>query len=101
MNRKWPKDDMAARVAKVRRFEHFYSRRLRDATKAALVTEANVAQLGIFHELMEGPCTPSWLRWRLDIDPGYLSRTLRLLELERHITTCRSRGDGRTRDIQL
>src|SRR5258706_8736279 len=101
MKRKWSQDDMASRIAKVLRFEHFYSRWLRDAIRAALITEANVVQLGIFHELLRGPCTPTWLSWRLDMDPAYISRTLGLLELERHITTCPSRDDRRRREVQL
>jgi len=75
-NRKAHLVDIAARIKDVLAFDRFYARRLHEATKTARVNEVNVAESGIFHELLQGPCTPGWLSWRLDLDPGQLSRSL-------------------------
>jgi DNA-binding MarR family transcriptional regulator len=92
---------LEACVQKVLAFERFYSRRLREATKAMLVTETTVLRMSVFRELMDGPCTASWLCWRLGVDPGQLSRTLSVLELEGHIIAHVSPTDRRRRDIEL
>src|SRR5207237_5870943 len=94
-NRKASQEDVPARIREVLRFDRFYSRRLREAAKAARVNALNVAESGVFHELLDGPYTPGWLSWRLGLDPGQLSRTLEKLELMRHITVCGSGDDRR------
>ena len=101
MIRKTPRGDLAAQAREVTRFDRFYSRRLRHATKAARVNEANDAERGIFLELLEGPCPPGWLCWRLDLDAGHLARRLRKLELEGHLTVRGSDVDRRMRQVTL
>jgi len=92
---------LSDRIQDVLRFDRLYARRLRDLAKAARVNEANVAELGIFQELLPGPCTPGWLIWRLDLDPGYLSRSLRQLELMGFISACGCGDDRRQRQVTL
>ncbi len=65
------------------------------------VNEVNAAELGIFLELLRAPCPSDWLRWRLDLDPGYLSRTLAQLELMGFLSTCVSGADRRIRQVTL
>src|ERR1700681_1220344 len=92
---------LADRIEEVLRFDRFYSRRLREATKAAPVHEGNLAELGILQELLHVPCTPGWLSWRLDLDPGYLSRSLRQLERMNLVSVLGSDDDRRQRQVSL
>ena len=93
--------DLAERIQDVLRFDRFYSRRLYEAAKVARVNEVNAAELGIFQELLGGACTSAWLSYRLDLDPGYLSRTLKLLESMGFISVGNCAGDRRTRHMAL
>ena len=101
MNRRKRYEHIDERAREVVRFDRFYARRMRDARKAASEIEVNEAQLGIFHELLFGTRTLSSLSWHLDLDPGYLSRTLRLMELTRHVTISESAEDRRERLVDL
>jgi DNA-binding MarR family transcriptional regulator len=92
---------LAGRIKEVLRFDRFYSRRLREATKAARVHDVNIAELAIFQELLGGPCTPGWLSWRLDLDPGYLSRRLKQLERMSFVSVRSSDDDRRMRQVSL
>jgi DNA-binding MarR family transcriptional regulator len=96
-----PRDHLAERIKYVLRFDRFYSRRLREAAKVARGSEVNTAELGIFQELLRGPCTPGWLSWRLDLDPAYLSRSLKRLQLIRLVSVRGSDGDRRRRQVSL
>src|SRR5882672_10275284 len=93
-----PQDDLPGRVREILRFDRYYETRLREASKAVRVNEVNIAELGIFLELLPRPCPPGWLCSRLGLDPGYLSRSLRRLELDDCITVC---GDRRNRQASL
>jgi DNA-binding MarR family transcriptional regulator len=101
MTRKTSPADLAGRIKQVMEFDRFYSRRLREAARSMCVNEVNAAELGIFLELLRAPCPSDWLRWRLDLDPGYLSRTLAQLELMGFISTCASDADRRIRQVTL
>ena len=101
MNGKRLPVNLADRVREVVRFDRFYSQRLRDATKVARVNVVNAAELGIFLELIRAPCPPGWLSWRLDLDPSYVSRTLRQLELSGFITMHGADRDRRIRQASL
>jgi DNA-binding MarR family transcriptional regulator len=98
---KTTRDPVSLRAREVLRFDRFYARRLREAIDAARVHEVNRAALGIYQELLHSPCSPGWLSWRLDLDPGYLSRSLGLLELNGHITVSGTGGDRRMRQASL
>jgi DNA-binding MarR family transcriptional regulator len=93
--------ELGDRIQQVLRFERFYAPRLRAAVRAAVINDINIVELGILHELLQGPGTPVWLAWRLDTDAGYLSRTLRKLEDIGLISSRRSPRDGRMREVSL
>ena len=107
--------DLADRIKEVLRFDHFYSRRLRDAsrrlgeaspqlgeaTRTARLQDVNIAEMGIVQELLHRPRTPGWLSWRLDLDPGYLSRSLKRLEMMSLVSVGGSDDDRRMRQVSL
>ena len=96
-----PYQELDDRVREILRFERFYAPRLRAATRAAFVNEVNAAELGIFHELLKSPCRSAWLGWRLELDPGYLSRTLSRLQATGLVAVSRCADDGRGREWSL
>jgi len=95
--------ELAHRAEQVVRFERYYARRLRATSEGRRPNETNlsVAQAEIFHELGKAPCPVAWLRERLALDAGYLSRSLRWLELTGEITVSVARGDRRGRLVTL
>ena len=94
---------MDARVQQVLRFDRFYAQRLHANDKAAKVQEGTATELRAFHELGQegGRCTPGWQSWRLDLNHGYVSRILKLFELQGYLTTHVSDDDQRRREIEL
>jgi DNA-binding MarR family transcriptional regulator len=58
-------------------------------------------QVEIFHHALEGSCTPVWLSWRMQIDPGYVSRTLGFMEEMRYLKMSPAPGDRRRREVEL
>lgn len=101
MKRRRGYHDIRERARKVIRFERFYAPRLREAIKAAFVNDVNAAELGVLHLLRDWPCPPGWLSWRLDMDPGYVSRILAKLEWNGLIVMSPSASDGRGRTATL
>lgn len=94
--------DIDERARKMARFDRYHARRLREGIKAATaIHEISEAQLGIFRALLPMPAPASWLSWRLGLDPSYLWRTLRLMELTRHVEICVSVTDRREREVSL
>jgi len=70
--------DIDARVAAVRRFSRFYSRRLGMLQDAFLQTEFSLAEARVLYELTQRErATATELSASLDLDAGYLSRILR------------------------
>lgn len=95
-------DCLDDRAREVVRFDLFYVRRARENVKAATaIHEVSEAQLGVFHELITGPGTPTWLCWRLGLDPSYLTRTLKLMEMTGHVSITGSIRDKRERQVTL
>ena len=88
-------------IERVLQFEAFYSRRLPERPRAPYIDDPSATALEVLRELLVAPRTHGWLRWRLDVDRGYLSRVLRLLELQRHIVRSPEHGDRRSRFIEL
>jgi hypothetical protein len=88
---------MQARIEQVLRFERSYVRRLRAASEARHPNQANAAQAGILHELLDGPCTVARLRDQLELDAGYLSRNLRWQALVGYIVISVACKDRRER----
>lgn len=90
-----------AAIEQVLKFERFYSRRLRESRREGYANEVCAAEQRVLRELLEGSCSPSWLVWRLDIDSGYLARTLRNLHLAGFVASSMSWHDRRHREVSL
>lgn len=101
MIRKSREQHLDSRVAEVLRFERHTAPRLRAATRTAFLNEVNAMQLGVFRELLRGPCSPGWLAWRLGVDPGNTSRAVRLMALMGLVTITVAARDRRMRDVEL
>ena len=82
-------------------FDRYYARRLHKQEKAAADLEMTAMEKYILRELAKGGGTVVWLSERLKLDPGYVSRTVTVLELNRQVTRSRAPHDGRQREIQL
>ncbi|MHA1962260.1 MAG: MarR family winged helix-turn-helix transcriptional regulator, partial [Candidatus Thorarchaeota archaeon] len=89
-------------VAKVRRFNRFYTRRIGLLNQGLLKTKFSLTQARIIFELAQQEETISTnLVKVLDIDPAYLSRILSAFEKEGFIEKVRSEKDNRQRILRL
>jgi DNA-binding MarR family transcriptional regulator/GNAT superfamily N-acetyltransferase len=95
-------DDLDARVAAVRAFSRFYTRRIGVLHEGLLGSALSLAEGRVVWELAQiDGTTASALSTALDLDPGYLSRMLRGLEANGLIERRPSPGDGRQAIISL
>lgn len=94
-------DQIRSLVREVLRFDRFYARHLQTEAKALLAHEVTAPEVVIFRELTNGPGTAAWLAWRLDMDAGYVSRTLALMKMKRYVDVSTSAVDRRRRDVAL
>jgi DNA-binding MarR family transcriptional regulator/GNAT superfamily N-acetyltransferase len=91
-----------SRIAAVRAFNRFYTRRLGMLGNGLLGTAHPLPQARVLYELGQRPVTAvSDLRAALDLDAGYLSRLLTGLETSGLIVRARSAGDARRQDVRL
>jgi DNA-binding MarR family transcriptional regulator len=88
-------------VEQVLKFEAFYSRRLPARLRAPYIDDPSATALEVLRELLVAPRTHAWLRWRLGVDRGYLSRVLQVLELQWRIVRWPEPADRRSRVIEL
>lgn len=88
-----------ARVAKMLEFERYFTRRLQDIAASAPPNEMTAGKRRVFRELSGGSVPLSWLEWRTGMDAGYLSRTVKLMELEGFVAVSTSELDRRERDV--
>jgi DNA-binding MarR family transcriptional regulator/N-acetylglutamate synthase-like GNAT family acetyltransferase len=92
----------AGRVAAVRQFNRFYTRRVGLLTDAMYGSDFSLVEMRVLWELAHhAGVTASELEKRLGIDPGYMSRILRSFRdrgLARAVT---ARHDGRVRHLEL
>jgi DNA-binding MarR family transcriptional regulator/predicted GNAT family acetyltransferase len=90
------------RVAAVRRFTRFYTRRIGLLEEGLLQTPFSLTQARVLYELaQQREATATALASALDIDHGYLSRILRLFEERDLIDRRRSTEDGRQMVVSL
>jgi DNA-binding MarR family transcriptional regulator len=91
-----------ARVAAVRRFNRFYTRRIGVLNKGMYETPLSLAEVRVLFELSqhENP-TATDLRKSLGLDVGYLSRMLRGFERSGVIRRTPSKSDRRRRHLCL
>jgi DNA-binding MarR family transcriptional regulator/GNAT superfamily N-acetyltransferase len=90
------------RIARVRRFNRFYTRQLGVLRKTYLDSPYSLGEARILYELAKGgTTTASDIARALDLDAGYLSRTLRSFEKRGLIARKASTNDGRQSHLAL
>jgi DNA-binding MarR family transcriptional regulator/N-acetylglutamate synthase-like GNAT family acetyltransferase len=88
-----PTDDQ---IAKIRRFNRFYTRQIGLLNEELLESEYSLAEVRILYELAHrGPVTAAELGQELGLDPGYLSRMLKRFDARGLIQRSRSGEDRR------
>jgi DNA-binding MarR family transcriptional regulator/GNAT superfamily N-acetyltransferase len=97
-----PSTDIDTRVAAVRRFSRFYSRRLGMLQDAFLQTAFSLAEARVLYELAQrDKPTATEVAAALGIDRGYLSRILRDFSERDLVRKTSSRADGRQTLLSL
>jgi DNA-binding MarR family transcriptional regulator/N-acetylglutamate synthase-like GNAT family acetyltransferase len=90
------------RVAKVRRFNRFYTRQLGVLRKTYLDSPYSLGEARLLYEIAHGGApTASDIGRALDLDAGYLSRTLRAFEKRGLIARTASISDARQSHLAL
>ncbi len=94
--------DFNQRVAAVRRFNRFYTRQIGLLQESYLKSQFSLSQVRVLYELAhrERP-TATELGRELGLDPGYLSRILRLFEKRGFLKRTPSHADGRQSHLFL
>lgn len=93
---------LAARVAAVRRFNRFYTRRIGVLREGFLKTPFSLTEGRVLYELAHRDAvTASALARELDLDPGYLSRILKGFEARSMIARTTSPEDARQSLVSL
>lgn len=93
---------LARRVAAVRRFNRFYTRRIGVLNDGLLDSPFSLTEVRVLFELAHSPhLTATALRDELDLDAGYLSRLLRRLEQRGLVVRTSSEADGRVAYLDL
>ena len=95
-------DDLAGRIAAVRRFNRFYTKRIGVLLEGLLQSGFSLAEARILYEMgQRDEITASWLGDMLGLDAGYLSRLLAGLEKRGLLGKTRSPEDGRKSLLSL
>ena len=94
--------DREHRIAAVRRFNRFYTRQLGVLRKTYLDSRYSLGEARVLYEIASGDApTASDIGRALDLDAGYLSRTLRNFEKRRLIARKTSPSDARQSHLAL
>jgi DNA-binding MarR family transcriptional regulator/GNAT superfamily N-acetyltransferase len=101
-----PKAELApaepSRVAAVRHFNRFYTKKIGVLNEHLLATAYSLAEARVIRELaLRAHATATELRRALDLDAGYLSRILRAFEKKGLVAKERSAADGRASLLSL
>ena len=90
------------RIARVRRFNRFYTRQLGVLRKTYLGSPYSLAEARVLYEIFKGGApTATDIGRTLDLDAGYLSRTLRSFEKRGLIVRKASANDARQSHLAL
>lgn len=92
-----------ARIAAIRRFNRFYTKRIGILQDGLLGSELSLAEARVLFEIAhaDGGATATVLGTSLGLDAGYLSRTLRSLEQRTLVQRRQSPEDGRRSNLTL
>lgn len=94
--------DFAERIAAVRRFNRFYTRRIGVLEEGLLDSPYSLTEARVLYELAQGEsATAARLAGELGLDPGYLSRILTGFEKRQLIARAPSERDGRQSVLSL
>ena len=91
----------SATIAAVRRFNRFYTRQIGVLRRTYLGSPYALGEMRVLYELANGARTATDIMHALDLDAGYLSRTLRNFEKQGLISRTRSKADARQSEISL
>ena len=95
-------DDFERRVARVRRFNRFYTERIRVLDESFLGSPYNLTQARVLYELASrGRTTATDIAKELELDKGYLSRMLAGMRRKGLVARGVSRKDGRQNMLWL
>jgi DNA-binding MarR family transcriptional regulator/N-acetylglutamate synthase-like GNAT family acetyltransferase len=95
-------DPAAGRVAAVRQFNRFYTRRLGLLANGLYGSDFSLAEMRVLWELAHhAGVSASELEGRLGLDPGYMSRILRGLRERGLARAVPAEHDGRVRHLEL
>jgi DNA-binding MarR family transcriptional regulator/N-acetylglutamate synthase-like GNAT family acetyltransferase len=96
------RDDLAARIDAIRRFNRFFTRRIGVLREGLLHTPYSLTEARVLFEISHrDDMTASDLSRELGLDPGYLSRILARLGRRGLVDKVRSETDGRQRLLRL
>jgi DNA-binding MarR family transcriptional regulator/GNAT superfamily N-acetyltransferase len=96
------KDGLGKKIAKVRRFNRFYTKQISSLDKEIQKSQFSLAEARVIYEIAQREtATASELREELGIDTGYLSRVLQGFEKRGLIEKSGSPNDARQRLLRL
>lgn len=85
----------------VRRFNRFYTRQIGVLKKNYLDSPYSVGEMRVLYEIAHGAQTARDIGRALDLDAGYLSRTLRTFEKHGMLSRKTSKSDARASELSL
>lgn len=88
-------------IAAVRRFNRFYTRQIGVLRRNYLDSPYSLGEMRVLYEIAHGATTARDIGRALDLDAGYLSRTLRNFEKRGFLSRKTSKADGRASELEL
>jgi DNA-binding MarR family transcriptional regulator/N-acetylglutamate synthase-like GNAT family acetyltransferase len=88
-------------IAAVRRFNRFYTRQIGVLRRNYLDSPYSLGEMRVLYEIAHGATTARDIGRALDLDAGYLSRTLRNFEKRGFLSRRTSKSDARASEIAL
>ena len=88
-------------IAAVRRFNRFYTRQIGVLRRNYLDSPYSLGEMRVLYEIAHGATTARDIGRALDLDAGYLSRTLRNFEKRGFVSRKTSKADARASELTL
>jgi DNA-binding MarR family transcriptional regulator/GNAT superfamily N-acetyltransferase len=93
---------LESQIAAIRGFSRFYTRKLGIIEPKLLHSAFTLQEARILYEIAHRPaCTATDLSRSLGLDPGFLSRSLQVLQRRQIVTKRPSKDDGRINELSL